>query len=174
MKIEHQAVGVVDGDHAQRRQPGRGAAGLGRILLEPNHFGAGVQRVPDHREAVEAQAAVEKVGLDPLGDQGGLADRHVTDQGGVRQRGAGARHGVAQPGIQGQSHPVTDDGLMGGRGPEVSVIDGAQSNTWPTVRSSKKGPPSIWPDKVTGSHAGSRGPGVSIWPYIYEPTGWMT
>src|SRR4051812_41406484 len=54
--------------------------------------------------------------------------------------------------------------------PAVKVIDGAESKTCPTVRSSKCGPPvgspGIWPDKVTVSHAGSLVIDVSIWPYI--------
>src|SRR5690606_32057810 len=67
------AVLVGAGD-AQRGQAGGGAAGFGRVLAQADHFGAGGQGVAQHREAVEAQAAVEEIGLDVVGGQGRLTD----------------------------------------------------------------------------------------------------
>ena len=47
--------------------------------------------------------------------------------------------------------------------PAVSVIEGAESKTWPTSRSSKKGPPGISPYKVTVAYAG-----ISVEPYFRD------
>ena len=57
-------------------------------------LGAGGQGVTDHREPVEAQPAVEQVGLHPLSHQRGLADRHIAHQPRVGQLPGPTEHGA--------------------------------------------------------------------------------
>ena len=85
VEVEHQTVGLIDGRHAQRRQPRRRPAWFGRILLQPYHFRAGVERVANDGKAMEPQPAVEQVGLDPLRGERALTDRDVAHQRRVRQ-----------------------------------------------------------------------------------------
>ena len=91
--------------------------GLAEFCLQPDDFGAGEQGVADDREPVERQPAVEQVGLDPLGDQRRLPDRHVADQCRVRQRRRRARSPRAHSwASSAQPQPVTEDRLVhGGR-----------------------------------------------------------
>ena len=117
VEIEHQPADAVDGGHPQRRQPGRHAAGFGRVLLQTYHLGAGEQGVADDREAVKRQSPVEQVGLDPLGDQRALTDRHIAHQRRMSQRARRPGDGRRQFGVQGQPQPVADDRLVGGRRP---------------------------------------------------------
>ena len=117
VEVEHQPADLVDGGHSQRGQPGGGAARFGAVLLQPDHLGAGEQRVADHREPVERQTAVEQVCLDPLRHQRRLADRHIAHQRRVGQRARNPGDGVGQLGVQRQAQPVAEDRLMGGRHP---------------------------------------------------------
>ncbi len=112
VEVEHQLIGLVDRDHPQRRQSRRRPARLGRIRPQPNHFGAGVERVADDGEPVKHQAAIEQVGLDPLGHQRRLPDRHIAHQPRMRQRRRQSGHRAAQIGVQRQPQPVPDDRLV--------------------------------------------------------------
>ena len=80
VEVEDQPADLVDRGHPQCREAGRGPARLGGVLLEGDDLRAGEQGVADDGEPVEGQAAVEQVGLHPLGDQRGLPDGDVADQ----------------------------------------------------------------------------------------------
>ncbi len=117
VEVEHQPIGLVDGDHPQRRQPRGRPARLDRVGPQPNHFGARIYGVTDYREPVKGETAVEQVCFDPLGHQRRLPDRDVAHQRRMRQRPRHAGHRGGENGVARQAHPVPQDRLMSGGHP---------------------------------------------------------
>ena len=109
---------------------------------------------------MERQAAVEQIGLHPLGGQGRLPDRDVADQCGVRQRGGRSGHRVGQRGVQ--RHRIGSPRSTGAPPPRRrSVSSRAPVEHLADRQSSKWARP---PFRRTKSprHAGSSWPVVSI------------
>lgn len=121
MEVQDRPSGLVSGGDAQRGQPGGRPAGLQAVTAQSHDLGAGGEGVADPGQVVQAQAPVEQVGYDVVGDQRGLADRHVGDQPGMCDRAAGDSGG--QVAVQGQSEAVAEDGLVAG-GQAVGERDG--------------------------------------------------
>ena len=94
--------------------PVRARPGLAVFCRKPTTSVRVKRVVADDRESVEHQAAVEQVGLHPLGRQRGLPDRDIADQRLVRHQTRHPRHGVSQSGVQGEPQSMSEDALMHG------------------------------------------------------------
>ena len=128
VEVEHQPVVLIDGGHPQRRQPGRRAPRLGRVLFESQRLPSwcGSCR-PSTGKRWNHKPAVEQIRLDPLGDERRLPDGDVAHQRRMCERRGRARHRAAEFGVQRQPHPVAEDRLVHRR-------RAAPSASWPAPR----------------------------------------